>query len=82
MIQLVTRPNVKLNIEDSGYFTHVVVGLHFEDDVQSETHHFCYDYDIHEYIERARYYPDSIVRVLTLAEYIAEGHAYIRIKGE
>lgn len=79
MIQLVPRPNVIFNKECRGYFTHVVISFHMETDGQTECHHFCTEQAIEETKRNAKYYEDSIVKVVTLAEYILDGHAYISV---
>ena len=78
MIELVVRPGVVINEEKCSFATHVVISWNWEEKGCTEIHFFCEANRINEYLEKAKLYEDSKVASMTIADYIAKGHAYIR----
>ena len=78
MIELVIRPGVVINEEKSSFATHVVISWNWEEDGCTEIHFFCEESQLKQYLEKAKLYEDSKVVSMTIADYITQGHAYIR----
>lgn len=85
-IEIVPRKGIITLTETAGFFTHVIISINISADTRGafsgidEAHYFCTEAEIEKTLKEAKWYKDSVTKVLTIGQYMAEGHACIHVK--
>lgn len=85
-VEIIPKKGVVILAERVGFFTHVVVSVNIGADARGtfngidEAHYFCTEAEIEKTVKEAKWYKDSVTKVLTIGEYISEGYGCIHAK--